>query len=54
MRAGNVHVALRQKNIQSLPDLAFIYRKAYFCGLLIFDGQIISPIFVIPDLETVS
>jgi hypothetical protein len=43
MRARNVRVALRQKNIQPLPALAFIYRKAYFCGQLIINGQIFTP-----------
>jgi hypothetical protein len=50
MRAGNVYAALRQKNIQPLPDLAFIYRKAYFFRL--FD-QVIVPIFVITQLDWV-
>src|SRR5664280_187107 len=37
MRAGNGRIALRQKDIEPLPALAFIYCKTYFCWLLSFD-----------------
>jgi hypothetical protein len=40
MRARNSRVALGKKNIQPLPDLAFIYRKDYFSRLI---DQVIAP-----------
>jgi hypothetical protein len=46
MRTGNGRVALRQKDIQPLPALTFIYRKTYFCGLLIRNGQVITPVII--------
>jgi hypothetical protein len=33
MRTGNGWVDLRQKDIQPLPDLAFVYSKTYFSEL---------------------
>jgi len=40
VRARNIRLALRQKDIEPLPDLAFIYRKTYFFGLI---HQVITP-----------
>jgi len=46
MRTGNCRVALRQKDIKPLADLTFVYRKAYFCRLLVWNGQIITPLML--------
>jgi hypothetical protein len=42
MRAGNVRIVLRQKDIQPLPALASVYRKTYFFRL---SNQIVTPVF---------